>query len=534
MKTNNPGKSDQTKISVRDVANVLFRHKLLICATFLVVAVGSGVVAFLIPNEYESRMKILVKNTRSDVPITPERTTGSGGAPLVNEVSENQINSEIELLTSEDLLKQVVTECGLYKADSSILARLGLKEVNRTQAAQVEEASRRLAKDLVITPVKKANIIDVKYSSNSPQTAAAVLRKLQDLYLEKHLKLHRPPGTYDFFKTKAAEYEGELQAAEKERSKFPQSMNVISLTQQKEQTVQKLAEAKSKLMETTAYLREVNDRIAKVEQQLQSLQPNIVTQSRTLPNQYSAERLNTLLVELQNRRTQLLTKFRADDRLVREVDQQIKTTRAALEKASNETATEQSTGLNPLRQTLETELARGRVDQAGAQGRHEMLLGQVAQYEAQLSRLEGSTAPYEDLNRKVKQSEESYQLYKQKEEESRITDELDQNKITNVSVAEAPAQPQLPSRPNRPLNFILGVVLGALLSIGSVFIAELMRDTVLTPRELEGLTGKKVLVSVPRNGRSPRPEVMESPGLIQPTLSQPKIISEPQFEWVPD
>ena len=67
-----------------------------------------------------------------------------------------------------------------------------------------------------------------------------------------------------------------------------------------------------------------------------------------------------------------------------------------------------------------------------------------------------------------------------------------------------------------------------------MFIAELMRDTVLTPRELEALTGKKVLVSVPRNGRRPRPEVMESPEVVPPPLSQPKIISEPQFEWVPD
>ncbi|HVQ37497.1 MAG TPA: Wzz/FepE/Etk N-terminal domain-containing protein [Pyrinomonadaceae bacterium] len=535
MKSDSPSKSEEAKVSVRDVASVIFRHKLLICATFLTVALGSGVLAFLTPNEYESRMKILVKNTRSDVPITPERTTGSGGTPFVNEVSENQINSEIELLTSEDLLKQVVTECGLYKADSSLLVRLGIKEPNRSQGAQVEEATRRLAKDLVITPVKKANIIDVKYASSSPEMAVAVLRKVQDLYLEKHLKLHRPPGTYDFFKTKAAEYEGELQSAEKERSNFQQSMNVISLTQQKEQTVLKLAEAKSRLMETKAYVREVSDRIAKVEQQLKSLQPRIVMQSRSLPNQYSAERLNTLMVELQNKRTQLLTKFRPDDRLVKEVDQQIRTTRAALEKASTETATEQSTGLNPLSQTLETELARGRVDLAGAEGRQEMLLGQVAQYEAQLSRLEGSTAAYEDLNRKVKQSEDSYQLYKQKEEEARITDELDENKITNVSVAEAPAQPQLPARPNRPLNLALGVVLGLLLSAGSVFVVELMRDTVIIPRELEALTGKRVLVSVPKNGRRPRPLVVteERAEAAQPRLSQPKV-SEPQFEWLPD
>ncbi len=89
-------------------------------------------------------------------------------------------------------------------------ARLGLKEAPRSQATQIEEASRRLAKDLVITPVKKANIIEVKYTSRSPEKAAAVLRKVQDLYLEKHLKLHRPPGTYEFFKTQADQAEGQL------------------------------------------------------------------------------------------------------------------------------------------------------------------------------------------------------------------------------------------------------------------------------------------------------------------------------------
>ena len=136
--------------------------------------------------------------------------------------------------------------------------------------------------------------------------------------------------------------------------------------------------------------------------------------------------------------------FRSDDRLVREVDSQLRTTKAALEKASGETATEQSTDLNPLRQALEAELSRAGVDQAGAFGRRAILAGQVQQYESQLSRLEGITAEYEDLTRQVKQSQESFALYSKKQEEARITDELDQNKITNVSVAEAPVAPQLP------------------------------------------------------------------------------------------
>ena len=541
MKHQSPGKSE-AQVSVRDVASVIFRHKLLLSVTFLAVALGTAAMTFLMPNEYESRMKILVKNTRSDVPITPEQTVGTPGNSFDNDVSENQINSEIELLTSEDLLKQVVTECGLYGGGSSLSSKLGLREAPRSQATQVEEAAKQLAKDLVITPVKKANIIEVKYASKSPEKAAAVLRKLGDLYLEKHVKLHRPPGTYEFFKTQADQSEAQLQDAEKRLSSFQQSMNVVSLTQQKDQTVLKLTEAKSKLLDTETLLREVSDRIAKVQQQLETLAPRVVTQSRALPNQYSAERLNTLIVELQNRRTQLLTKFRADDRLVKEVDQQLKNTRVALDKASKETATEQSTDLNPLRQTLEAELSRDKVDQAGAAGRHEMLVGQVKDYETQLSRLEGITAEYEDLSRQKKESGDNYQLYKKKEEEARITDELDQSKITNVSVAEAPVQSQIPVKPNRPLNMILGVFLGVLLSIGSVVIAEFLRDTVLTPRELELLTGQKVLASLSHTRKAPRVMAVESPApepeVSGPVhfspkhkLSQPKIVRDSQLEW---
>jgi uncharacterized protein involved in exopolysaccharide biosynthesis len=171
------------------------------------------------------------------------------------------------------------------------------------------------------------------------------------------------------------------------------------------------------------------------------------------------------------------------------------------------------------------------VDQAGADGRREMLAAQVDQYENQLSRLEGITGDYEDLNRKVKQAEDNYQLYQKKEEEARITDELDQNKITNVSVAEAPIQPSIPVRPNRPLNLLLGLFLGALLSLGSVVIAEFMRDTVLTPHELEVLTGRAVLASLPNDAETAVMGTIQENETSRSRLVQPKIAREPRLEW---
>ena len=126
------------QISLRDGAGALFRRKTLVIMIFLTVVAGTAVVTYLLPNRYESRMKILVKNQRVDVAITPEATIGVNAPTVENEVSENQINSEIELLTSKDLLTQVVKDTGLAKNESSLFGR------SATEAERVETAVNQL------------------------------------------------------------------------------------------------------------------------------------------------------------------------------------------------------------------------------------------------------------------------------------------------------------------------------------------------------------------------------------------------------
>jgi uncharacterized protein involved in exopolysaccharide biosynthesis len=494
-------------ISIRDGAGALFRRKGLVLLTFLTVIAGTVIVTLLLPNRYDSRMKILVKNQRVDVAITPEATNAVNAPSVDNEVSETQINSEIELLTSKDLLTQVVNETGLANYES------GLFGGKPPENVRVENAVKRLTKDLTIAPVRKANIITVSYTSLSPQLSAAVLKKLGDLYLEKHLQLNHPKGAADFFNNKADEYETQLKQAEQKLTEFQQSNNLVVLSQQKDLTLVKTAEAKAKMLEAEAAYSEATTRIARVEQQLASVPRRITTQSKQLPNQYSSERLNTMMVELQTKRTQLLTKFRPDDRLVKEVDEQIRITREALARADQKISVEEATDLNPLRQTLETDLARARLDQSGAKARRDTLAAQLQQYEGSLKKLEADTAKHDDLQREKKEAEENYQLYAKKREEARIADELDRQKITNVSIAEAATAAQLPSSPDRPLNLILGIVLATFLSIGSVFAAELLSDVVHTPRQLEALTGAMVLATVPAKGRrllKPRPREVRS------------------------
>ena len=494
MKKSQPSFLSKSNLSLRDAAVVLFRRKWLILTTLLTAVLVTAFVVSRTPDKYESRMKLLVKNMRADIPVTAAKDESVSGS----EVSESQINSEIELIKGRDLLEQVVKRVNLAKPSEA-----------GGEDKAVEEAVYKLEKDLRISPVKKANIIEVGYTAQSPETAASVLNQLAELYLEKHLKVHHPPGAFEFFKDQADVHQKDLRRAENKFSNFQQAKDAVGINQQKELTLTRLAESKSKLKDLEGSIAETDKRIALLGTQLTQTDKRITTQNRVLPNQYSVERLNTMLVEFRNRRIQLLAKFQPTDRVVREVDDQIATTTEALQKAIKSTSSEEATDVNPLRQQLESDFAKAKVDQAGRIALRKNMSEQVAQYQSQLTRLAGATAIHDDLARQVKQSEETYQLYAQKEEESRIGDALDKQKISNVSVAEAPIAPLTPNKNERLTIAVLGLSIGLLFAFGSAFVTELLRDTFYSPRELEAFTGVQVLATIPLNKKRPNVEATE-------------------------
>jgi uncharacterized protein involved in exopolysaccharide biosynthesis len=413
-------------------------------------------------------MKIFVKNFRADM-VVSGASTAQTSPP--SEVSEARINTEIELLGSNDLLRQVAIASKLARLESAKGSAPGDQ-----QQFQLEMAVARLHRDLKISPVRKADIIELNYVANDPHQVITVLTQLASSYLEAHVRIHGSPGTYEFFSKQAEHYVEELRNAEAAFTDFRLKKDIVLFGQQKEEILRRAAEASSTLLATEASIREYTLTIADARAQAAGAAPRVVTQSRAVSNQTSVERLSTMMVELQNRRTQLLAKYRPDDRLVEEVSQELRDTEAALEKSKTLTGSDQATDINPVRQSLELEVARQQAQLAGLQARREELTRQAENYRARLARLDSATATYEDLMRNRKEAEENYLLYARKTEEARIADALDQQKIANVSIAEHPVEPRLPSRPDIPLNLALGTVMAGLLSLGAAFAAEYLNQ----------------------------------------------------------
>ncbi len=459
-----PEPSSSLSPELKKVGDALLRRKVVFLSIFFGVFLAATAYVVSMPKKYEAEMKLLVKNERQELVISPDSNTNTVHSA---EPSETDINSEIEMLRSSDVLRTVALKTGLAKPEPGSVQAAG-----EVSPVSLDKALIGLEHDLSISPVKKSNIIDITYSSKNPEVASALLRNLADVYLESHLKLHGAPGTYAFFEGQANAYKDRLKVSEDALKAFQQKYSSLVLPDQDQALTTRSVDSQASLEDVDAQIADYQHRIAQTQKSLAALDPRVVTSVRTSPQAQLIANLNQTLVELRNKRTDLAVKFRPDDRMVLEVDKQIADTTTALNDAVKENSAEKSTDVNPVRQNAEKDLVSDQVALSGLLARRASLAHVAGTYKGQMLSLADLSIQHDQLTRQVKENEDNYLLYEKKREEARIAESLDQQRITNVAVVQSPTTPVQPSSPKVKLDILLSAILAAFLASTAVLILE--------------------------------------------------------------
>jgi uncharacterized protein involved in exopolysaccharide biosynthesis len=484
----------------RDLISIGLRHRRLVTITFVGLMAGVLLSLFLLPPRYKATTKILVKRERADFVVTADTSDAQQQAPTA--VSETDLNSEIELMKSQDLLEKVVTACGLQGAPSHSrwLRWLHLSSGADDSQKVISAAARDLEKSMDLGLLPKTSLISVAYEDTNAQQAAHVLDTFINSYMEKHLAVHRPAGTLAFFREQTKQYAEGLKAAEARLSEFSQSQGTVSPGQQKSSTLQKLSEFQGNLKETQAAIAETEQRIRTLKTQASTVPSRLTTQMRSADNPQLMEQLKSTLLNLQLKRTELLQKFDPSYRLVQEVDTEIKQTQAAIDSAGTSKLMDETTDSNPTYQWVDSELAKAQSQLSSEQARARALTLSVQAYEKQASDLDQQEAVQEGLLRDKNTEEANYVLYMRKQEEARISDALDESRIINVAVVEPVTIPMVPAR-SRPLVLLLGLLAAIVVSLGAAVVAEYLDPSLRTSEDIKDFLDLPVLASVSDAGR---------------------------------
>jgi len=456
---------------------------------FLIV-LSAGILYALFAPSYKAEMKILVRRGRIDPALTPTQTVSP--AFDHDEISEDEMNSEMELVRDDDILREVVLKTGLAE-QVSWLSRLR----NDTPEVRTQRAVQRLARRLDVLPVRKSRLITVAYSSRDPQLSAAVLQRLADAYIKKHAEMRRPSGQQTFFESQMQQSRRALDAAQRRLMDFTRKHRVVSADLERDLALQKLSEAEAGDLTVRASIAEATERARALESKLHDLPERRVVQVRSTDNQQLQEKLKSKLLELELRRTELLTKFQPSYRLVQEVDNQIRQTKSAIEAENLKPLRDETTEQDPEYQWAHTEALKSGVEVEALQERHAIAQKQISGYREAAQKLGEDAIVQRDLEQNLKAAEDKYLLYVNKREEARIGDSLDENGMLNVTVAEAPHVPALPLWPL--WSSTCAALFGAtVVSTGLVFATDYFDPSLRSPGDVMQILGTPVLATLPK------------------------------------
>ncbi len=476
-------------LTARDLAAMGFRHRTAVIICFFAVLLGTAVVAAVMPS-YEAHTEILVHTNRLDPVITPG--SNGGGAVSNTSVTEEELNSEAELLRSDDVLRRVVTIAGLDKQEESKFIFW-----KRKPEESMAKALAKLKASMHVDPLAKSDVIKVTYGSPDPKLAAYVLTVLDDVYLKTHKEVYHPSGEYAFFDQQVQKASAELNDAEAKLKAFPAGHGTPNAMMARDIALQKVNDFNFNLGQTRTEIASTQRRITSLVQLEKTTDPRLTTQVHKNDDAGTLQQWRTTLLNLQLKQSELASKFQPDYPPLVEVNNEIKQTQAAIDgqKPLNDVTTDQ----NPSYSWINDELVKDKTLLQGDEAKASSLESVINENMDSIRKLEASGLEEGDLTRTAKAAETNYLLYLQKREEARISDALDSTQLVNVAVQEKPQVPIYPAQ--SPWLFLMvGAMLAVTASAGIVFVMERLDGSFRTPAEVESILNLPVLAAVPDTG----------------------------------
>lgn len=466
------------RLSLRTLVEACFRHPMRVAFAAGLPLLVTVLMLLLMPKRYLATMQLAVLNTRQYSVISSDSDQPN---KVVGDITDSEVNSQAQLLRSRDVLSQTLDQLG----------RPSLPATVRDRAIEALDTK------LDVEPVRESNILNVSYVDSSPERARDTLQALASSFVGKELSVLRPMHGEKLFVGLVEERQKELATAQANFAKFKVETGIASLKDDEATLLRQLEGLSTQSTSLTSELALERQRAHRTDDELTRQPERIITQNRSLPNQAAVESLTSLLVQLQNKRTSLLSGYQPSDRIVQDIEQQISNVQGQLAELRATNAVETTTDMSPLHQQLKSQLAMSQISSTALAAQRRAVQSQRTDYLAQLDRLEGKAADFDSLEKGVAEAQRNLDLALQKRDQAAVDDALDRDRILNVAFAAKPAASSLPIQPRPALYIASGLFIAAFFGVGACVLAEMGRKTINSPAELDAITGVATLVAVP-------------------------------------
>ncbi|MGA2031065.1 MAG: hypothetical protein ABSG68_02310 [Thermoguttaceae bacterium] len=441
-------------------------------------ATFAGVCAFTAMRspKYRSEAKLYIRLGRETAAVDPMTATGQFGTTSDPRVFE--INSIVDLLTSQDLRQQVVADIGsdriLGPAESAgpdldgRLSFLNQFHLNPFHCySREEDAMERLHDLLRVAATKTSSIISLRCDASSPDLARDVLQAMIKAAQDKHLRTKQTEGSDKFFGEQVEQSRRALRSAEEALRNYRITTGLVDFALQQRICQEQIAAINQDRRSTDVSLTSARAEVAVCQNMLADTPRMVVVEQTTGQPNTAKDGMRGQLYALELKEKELRTKYQLDTFFVQQIDNQINQARDTLAREPQQTQVRQA--MNAVYDLLAARLSQQQVAASTLDLRSKKLDEQLAQAQKQAGLLAQQQTQLAELERSVALAEDQFRTYARSHEQVRADAAMELGKISNINVAQQPTFAVTPVRPNPrtdlPTAAVLALCAAALVGI---------------------------------------------------------------------
>ena len=484
-----PGHAPGQPTTLREVLTTVFRDRWRIGSVLLGGLVLTAIAASLAPKNYTAEASLLLRLGREYV-YTPEVGDPGTGSPVAYD-REQTLLAESKILTSRDLKETVIRKMGAATVFPSLGGAVGSPEQHNAAVLSFERA-------LDAELLKGSNLMQVSFVHPDAAMSAKVLAELIDAYLQKRSVIfasaHRDTAEADFVARKA-----QLDAAEDKLSGLKTARRIRAFGEEQTLLLAQRNALESRQADSAFALAQANGRVSSLRSSLKGVSGDVTLSTETQRSE-AIENARKLMLDLKLKERDLSAKFSDSTPAVQDVRSDLQLTAEFLRDLESRPLRIVKTGRSPTRDVVESDLLRTMADQQQARAGAKAVSAQRAAAHTRLAEFSGIERELQSQERERRIAEANYDAAAKRLRDETALAELDRKRKSNVSVVQSPLVP-LKAKSTRGVIVMAGTAMSVFAALLMAFLSALLRDTYLTPAQIERGLGVPLLAAVPKGKR---------------------------------
>lgn len=501
------------------------------------------------PNIYQAvaTVQVDLEQANPDLVVTSERRLPSLNADPA------YFNTQLQLLTSENLLRRVIKEMSLdsnkefqkEKKDgsvsmiSSLLKTVGLasdipkkeekgvEEVTLTStltsSEEVAEAVRLapfveiLKKNLSVEPVRESRVtvkdtrlIQIYYKHTDPNLAAAVVNGIAAVFTKQNQEKRTGTSkeTNEFLDTRRAELQSDIREGENRLVELKQRSGIINTDGEQTIVIERLAGLNKQLLEAEEQRKSAQAAYQAVENSPDRLRSLVeVEMARYITEQENDIRrlvneTNREIAKLRGERSKLLEEYQPGADVIRQLDEQISTLETEIEKARRKNETNLDDFRSRVQKNILDDLRRKYLQ---AQQKENQVR---SAFNEQYNQAQGQNQAAVTIRLLQQDIDTKKGFLKNLIDQQQGNDIIAQGTDNNISIAEIAIPPDEPISPKRLTTVIAALFLSTLFGAGLALFLEYLDDTIHSTEEVETYLGLPALAAIPTIDSMPKRKLL--------------------------